>query len=140
MDGSGLRRRSAEWGQGRCGIEACGEIVDESLHRGVPEAVEAEEIHFFGGLFGRPLLDGHAIDGGEYSGAIVAEAAMQEDFLSGIVAEERKELDDLCIGGRGPAADGNIDEAHAERFGVLALPQNFFAVFAAQIDDGGDAQ
>ena len=123
-----------------CGIEARGEIVDEGFHGRVPDAVEAEEIHFLGGLVGRPLFDGHAIDGGENAGAIIAEAAVQENFLPGIVTEEGEELDNLFVGGRGPAADGNIYETHAQGFSVLALPYDFFAVFAAQIDDGGDAQ
>jgi hypothetical protein len=114
--------------------------VDKRFHRGVPEAVEAEEIHFFGGLLGGPFLDGHAIDGGENAGAIVTEAAVHKDFLAGIVAEEREKLDDLFIGGRIPAADRNVDKAHAQGFGVLALPDDFFAILAAQINDGGDAQ
>jgi len=137
---SGLRRRSAEGSEGGCGIQASGEIVDKRFHGGVPEAVEAEEIHFLGGLVGGPFLDGHAIDGGENAGAIVAEAAVQEYFLTGIVAEEREKLDDLFVAGRGPATDGNVDEAHAQGFGVLALPDDFFAILAAQIDDGSDAQ
>jgi len=55
----------------------------------VPEAVEAEEIHFFHGLFGRPFLNGHPIDGGENAGAIIAEATVHEDFVARIIAEER---------------------------------------------------
>ena len=66
----------------------------------MPEAVKAEEIHFFQGLIGRPLLHSHAIDGGENAGAVVAEAAVDEDFLPGIVTEEGEELDDLFVGWR----------------------------------------
>src|SRR5713101_8372771 len=106
----------------------------------MPEAVEAKEIHLVHGLFGGPFLDGHAIDGGENAGAIVAEAAVQENFLPRIVAEQREKLYDLFVGWRGPATDGNVLKAHAERFGALALPGDFFAILAAQIDDGGDAQ
>ena len=106
----------------------------------MPEAVEAEEVHFLGGLLGGPFFDGHAIDGGENAGAIVAEAAVHEDFLPGIVAKEREKLYHLFVAGRIPATDGNVDKAHAHGFDVLALPDDFFAVFAAQIDDGGDAQ
>jgi hypothetical protein len=135
-----LRGRSAEGRE--CGrrIQARREILDKSPHGGVPEAVEAEEVHFFGGLLGGPFFDGHAIDGGENAGAIVAEAAVHEDFLPGIVAEEREKLDDLFVGWRIPATNGNVDKAHAHGFGMRALPHDFFAVFAAQIDDGGDAQ
>lgn len=114
--------------------------MDKSPHGRVPEAVEAEEVHFLGGLLGGPFLDGHAIDGGENTGAIVAEAAVHKDFLPGIVAEEREKLDDLFIGWRIPATDGNIDKAHAHGFGMLALPDDFFAILAAQINNCGDAQ
>lgn len=137
---SGLRGQRTERSEGRCRIESRREVVDKGFHGGVPEAVEAEEIHLFGCLFSGPLLDGHAIDGGENAGAVVAETAVQEDFLPGMVMEEREKLDDLFIGGRVPAADGNVDKAHAQRFGVLALPKYLFAVLAAQIDDGSDPQ
>jgi hypothetical protein len=132
--------RSTERSECGRGFQALGEIVDKSFHGGVPESVEAEEIHFLGGLLGGPFLHGHAIDGGENAGAIVAEAAVEEDFLPGIVAEEREKLDDLFVGRGVPAANGNVEEAHAQGFGVLALPDDSFAVLAAQIDDGGDAQ
>ena len=136
----GLSRRSAEGREGRRGIQARREIADKGFHRRVPEAVEAEEIHFFQGLIGRPLLHGHAIDGGEHAGAIVTEAAVNEDLLPRMVAKKREKLDNLFIGWRRPAADGNVDKAHAQRFGVPALPKYLFAVFPAQIDNGGDAQ
>jgi len=65
---------------------------------------------------------------------------MHEDFLPRIVVEQREKLSDLFVGWGRPATNGDVDEAHAQRFGALALPSDFFAVLAAQIDDGGDAQ
>src|SRR6266851_8856401 len=106
----------------------------------MPEAVEAEEIHFVDGLFGGPFLNGHAIEGGENAGAIVAEVAVHEDFLPRIVAEKREKLHDLFVGWRRPAIDGDVDKAQAKGFGALAFPGDFFAILATQIDDGGDAQ
>ena len=47
----------------------------------MPEAVEAEEIHFFQRLFSRPFLKGHAVDGGEDASAIIPKAAVHEYFL-----------------------------------------------------------
>ena len=47
----------------------------------MPEAVEAEEIHFLDGLVGRPVVVRHAIGGDENAGAIVAESAMNENFV-----------------------------------------------------------
>src|SRR5260370_42189013 len=135
-----MSRRSAEGRKSRRGIQARREIVDKSFHRRVPETVKAEEIHFFQGLIGRQLLHSHAVDGGEHAGAIVTEAAVDEDFLPRAVAEKREKLGNLFIAWRRPATDRNVDKAHAQRFGVFAFPKDLFVVFAAQIDNGGDAQ
>ncbi len=105
----------------------------------MPYAVEAEEVHFLDGLIRRPFLKGNAIDGDENAGAILAEVAVHEHFLPRIVAEKREKLHDLFVGWGRPAIDGDVDKTHAEGFSVLALPFDFFAVFAAQIDDSGDA-
>ncbi len=106
----------------------------------MPKAVEAEEIHFLDGLFGRPFLNGHAIKGGENAGPIIAEAAVHEDFLPRIVSEKREKLDDLFFGWGRPAIDGDVDKAQAQGFSVLAFPRDFVAILAAEVDDGGDAQ
>src|SRR6266436_996682 len=138
--GLGMKGRSPEGRESGSRMQARWEIADKGFHRGVPEAVKAEEIHFFHRLIGRPFVDSHAIDGGEHAGAVVTEAAVQKDFLPGIVTEEREKLDDLLIRWRSPSADGNVDKAHAQGFRVFALPRDFFGVLAAQINDGGDAQ
>jgi hypothetical protein len=132
--------RSAEGGQGGGGVQAGRETADKSDHGGMPEAVEAEEVHFFQGLLRGPLFDGHAIGGHEDAGAVVAIAAMHEDFLARVVAEVGKELQDLFVGGRGPSADGDIQETHTQGFGLAALPEDSFAIFAAEVDDGSDAE
>ena len=106
----------------------------------MPEAIEAEEIHFSQGLFGRPFFDGDAIGGGENAGAIIAEAAVHEDFLPRLVVKKREELNNLLVGGWRPAADGDVDKTHAKGFGALAFPSDFFAVFTTQVNDGSDAQ
>src|SRR3981189_1163684 len=139
-NGSGSRRWRAERRESRRGIQARGKIANKRFHRGMPEAIETEEIHFFHCLFSSPLLKGHAIDGGENAGAIVTEAAVHENFLPRFAAQQRQELNNLFVSGGRPATDGDVHEAHAQRFGVLALPSDFFVVLAAQIDDRGDAQ
>lgn len=105
----------------------------------MPEAVEAKKKHFFYGLFGRPMIRGHAIRSNENAGAVVAEAAVDKDLLV-MILEERKKLRDLLIRRGSPAADRNIYEAHAERFGLLAFPLNQIAIVAAEIHDRGDAE
>ena len=121
-------------------LHALGEIANERFHRGMPKAIEAEEVHFLGGLFGGPLLKGHAINGDKNTGAIVAETAMHENLLPWIAAEQGEKLDELFVGWRRPATDGDVYKAHAEGFGGFALPCDFVETFAAQVDDGGDAQ
>lgn len=135
-----LGGRGAERGEGGGRIEAGGEIADKSDHGGMPEAVETEEVHFFQCLLGGPFFDGHAIGGHEDAGAVVAIAAMHENLLVGVIAKVGKELQDLFVGGRGPSADGDVDETHAQGLGLAALPEDFFAILAAEIDDGGDAE
>ena len=115
-------------------------IVNEEFHRRVPESVEAEEVHFFQGLFRGPFFDGHAVSGDKHAGTIIAEAAVHEYFLLRIIAEHGEKLRDLIVGRRSPATDGNMDEAYSERFSLPALPYNFPSVFAAQIDDCSNPQ
>ena len=65
---------------------------------------------------------------------------MDEDFSFGIVAKDFQKLRDLIVRWRRPAAHGNADKADAERFGFLAFPGNFVGIFAAQVDNGSDAE
>src|SRR5260370_23992837 len=106
----------------------------------MPEAVEAEEIHFFHGLLRGPLLEGHAIGGHEHASAIVTETAVDENLLSPFAAKQRQELNDLFIGWGRPATDGDMDKAHTKRLGEIALPCDFFTVLPAELPDGGDGQ
>ena len=46
----------------------------------------------------------------------------------------------MFVGGRRPSAYRNVDEAHSGGFGLLAFPFDFVRVFAAKVDDGGDAE
>jgi hypothetical protein len=114
--------------------------VDEGNHGGVPNTVEAEEVHLMKGLLGGPLFKGHAIGGHEDSGAVFAEMAMDENFLRGVLTKERQELEHLLVGGGGPAANGDADETHAQGLDLLAFPLDFGGIFEAEIDDGVDAE
>lgn len=46
----------------------------------------------------------------------------------------------MVVGWRRPTADGDIDEMDADRFRLLAFPSERASIFAAKIDDGGDAE
>lgn len=135
-----LRQSSTEWSESRGGVQASGKITNERNHCGVPEAVEAEEIHLMHSLFHGPLFKGHAVGGHEDAGAILAETAVDENFLRGVLMEEREELKNLLVGGSGPLADGDADETHAHGLDLLAFPLDFGGILEAQIDDGVDAE
>lgn len=106
----------------------------------MPESVEAEEIHFFHSLFRGPLVESHAISGDENAGAIIAEAAMDENLLPRFAAKQRQKLNDLFVGRRRPAADGNMHKAHSKGLGAIALPGDFFLILTAKIDNRSDPQ
>jgi len=105
----------------------------------MPEAVETKKVHFFHGLLCRPPIEGHSVGGDEDPRTIVSKAAVNK-YLFFLVGEERKKLRDLLIGGRGSAANWNVDEAHSEGFGLFALLFGELAIFAAKINDGSDAK
>ena len=138
--GSGPRSQRAERGEGWGGVQVRRELANEGFHGGMPKAVEAKKIHLLQGLLGGPFFEGHAIGGNEDAGAIIAEAAMHENFLFGVIVEEREKLNDLLIRWRGPSTDRNMDETHAQGFGLPALPDDFLGILAAKIDNGGDAK
>src|SRR6266403_3814338 len=87
----------------------------------MPKAVEAKQIHLFHGLLGRPFVEGYAIGGDEHAGAIIAEAAVHENFLFGVIVEEGKELNHLLIRWRRPSTYRNMHETQAHGVGLLAL-------------------
>jgi len=73
--------------QGREGlgrVEARGQFADKGFHGGVPQAVEAKEIHFFDGFLGSPFIGGDAISGDENAGAIVAKRQCTKIFWPGL--------------------------------------------------------
>ena len=106
----------------------------------MPESVEAEEIHFFHSLFRGPLFESHAVGSDENACAIIAEAAMDENLLPRFAAKQRQELNDLFVGRRRPAADGNMHKAHSKGLSAVAFPGDFFLILTAKIDNRGDPQ
>ena len=106
----------------------------------MPESVEAKIIHFFRSSFLGPFFERHAVSRYEHASAIVAESAVHEYFLLWIIAEQQKKLRNLFVTRSSPAAHGNVHETDSQRFGVPAFPFGFVAIFAAQIDNRGDAQ
>src|SRR5438132_12120118 len=129
------RRRIAQRREGWRRVQSRREIANEGFHRGMPESVEAEEIHFFHGLFRGPLFESHAIGSDENASAIVTKAAVNENFLPRFAAKQRQELNHLLVSRRRPAADGDVHKAHSKRLGMLAFPGDFFLVFTAKIDN-----
>ena len=138
---SGRRLGRGESGfEGGIGLQASRESADESDHGGMPKATEAKGVHLREGLLGGPVLKGDAIGSDEDAGAVFAEFAMDKDFLRRGFAEEREEFRELCGSRIGEAADGNVHKAQTE--GFRAVPFLFAGLrrFAAEVDDGGDAE
>src|ERR1700739_5005865 len=106
----------------------------------MPSVVETEGIHLGEGLLGGPMVEGNAIAGDEDAGAIVAEATMNKNGFARSLAEQGKKLCDLRGRWIGKTADRNRNETDAESFGARAFQLAGVGRFAAQIDDGGDAE
>jgi hypothetical protein len=137
---SGLQGGGMERIKSRRRIQTCRKSPDERFHGGMPKAIETEIIHFACSLLGGPFFKDHAISSDKDAGAIIAEMAVDENLLTGIVAKKREELDELFVVGRVPTIDGDMDEMHAEGFREFALRSNPFGVFGAEIDDRHDSQ
>jgi hypothetical protein len=101
--------------------------------------VEPEGVHFLDGLLDRPIVFGDAIDGHHDAAAVFTVFTMDKNLLAGRAAQESKELSDLLVGRRRPAADRNVNVAETERLGLFALGLDFVTP-AAKIDDGGDTK
>src|SRR5271169_4090110 len=105
----------------------------------LPMAIEAEGVHLVGGLFGLPVIEGHAVRGDENAGAIFAIVAVNKNGFGGVVAKNREKLNDLCVGRSGKTADGDVHEMQTKRFDLLALASDVCIVFEAKIYDSGYA-
>src|ERR1700687_5344987 len=106
----------------------------------MPETIETKKIHLLDDLFGGPLLKRDAIGGHEDAGAVLAESAMNENFLCRVIAEQGEKLNHLFICRRGPFIDGNMNEAHSQGLDFLAFPDDFSGIFLAKVNDRGDAE
>jgi hypothetical protein len=102
--------------------------------------IEAESEHFGEGLLGSPILKGDAIGSDEDASAIFAKFAMDENGLWRRFLKKREEARELFVAGRREATHGNVDETQAESFSFAAFVFDGGVRFAAQIDDGGDAE
>ena len=102
--------------------------------------LEAEGKHFGCGLIRRPVIKSNAVGGDEYAGAVLTKFAMHENFLRRKFAEESEELGELRGSGIGKAAHRNGNKMNAEGFGAGTFLFADAMRFAAQINDGGDAE
>ena len=86
------------------------------------------------------MIEGDAVGGDEYAGAIFTEFAVNENCMRRGFAEQFEEFGELRGSGRGKSAHGNRDKMNAERFrfqpfAIARLPR-----FSAQIHDSVDAE
>src|SRR5277367_246148 len=109
------------------------------LHLSLPMTIEAEGVHLVDGLFGRPVIEGHAVRGDEDAGAIFSIVAVNKNGFGGVVAKNREKLNNLRVGWSGKTTHGNVHETQTKRFDLLTLGGNVRVVFETKIYDGGDA-
>src|SRR5205085_9027139 len=117
----------------RHGMHVRWKSADELLHRGVPEAVEAEEAHLPQGLFSRPFVHRHPVSGDKHSGAVVPKVAMHKNLLFRIIAKQFQKLGHLLFARRRPSAHRNVYNLDSESGSGAELPREFVVVFASQV-------
>ena len=100
--------------------------------------IEAESVHLVGGLFVRPVLEGHAVRGDENAGAIFAVVTMNEDDCGRVVTKNREKFDDLRVRWGGKTTHRDVHETQTERLSLPAFGGDIAVVFEAKIYDGGD--
>ncbi len=96
--------------------------------------------HFLDSLLRRPALERDAVRSDEHAAAVAAQPAVDEDFPSGPLANQREELGNFFICGCSPAGAREIDKANAEGLCVLPFILDQPREFAAQIDNSIDAE
>jgi len=86
------------------------------------------------------MFERDAIRGDENAGAILAKFAMNKNLLERRLAQ-KSEIFSKLLGGRWrEPADRNRNKMNAERFRFLAFAFAQMRRFAAQIDNGSDAE
>jgi len=102
--------------------------------------METKSVHFCQGLIGRPVIEGDAVGGDEYAGAIFTEFAVNENCLRRGFAEQLEKFGELRGSGRGKSAHGNGVEVNAERLRFQPFAIARLRRFSAQIHDSVDAE
>ena len=121
------------------GAEGDRESADVRLHRGIQVVVKTERIHFRYGLVRCPVLLRHAISRHHDTGSIATVITMNEKLLRGVLLKQFQEFSNLRVAWPRPTLHGDINEMHAERFGLLALA-GYGTGIAAQINNRIDAK
>ncbi len=110
-------------------------------------AGEAEDLHLVHGFVGGPAFFRHAVGRDHHSGTVIAEAAVDEDFLATILPEHLQKFDeDIVV--RPGTMPGNGDVFHAEFGGggffaaavVVGIDNNGYAHFGQGLESGGVQQ
>lgn len=116
------------------GREVLFEVCDAGADEGV-NADESELAHLLHGFVGGPAFVGHAVGRNGHTGAVVAEAAVHEDFLAGIFCDHFQKSNERAVVGKwAMPRDGDILHAELGDRGLFAL-----VGAAAHVDDDGDS-
>jgi len=115
-------------------------LQDKSFHGRMPEPVKTEVVHFFGCLFGGPLIESNAVSGDKDPGTIIAEMTMNEYFLLRVLREDLEKLRHLFGSWRRPAVDGNVNKTKTVSDSLPALPGEYARAFVSEVHDGRHAK
>lgn len=102
---------------------------------GCQKPLRLKEVHFLQSSLRSPTLEGHAIGGKEYAGAIISQPTVNIDFLLRALLKQGEKLHKLVVLGRRPPAGANVYRAHAQRRGARALRSDRALSFTAKIHD-----
>ena len=115
-------------------------VADVFFHGGMPEPFEMEVVHFFQGVFGRPMLKSDAICGEKDASAVVPKPTMDVERLLRSFLKKGKELNELFVFWRRPAAGADVNDFHGMCRGPVSFCCDCALPLATQINDGGDAE
>ena len=115
-------------------------VTDIFFHGGMPEPFEMEVVHFFQGVFGRPMLKSDAIRGEKDASAVVPKPTMDVKRLLRSFLKKGKELNELFVFWRRPATGADVNDFHGMCCGAVSLCCDCALPLAAQINNGGDTE
>ena len=106
----------------------------------MPKVLEMKKEHLLKRFLGGPVRESDTVSGEEHASAVVAQPAMNEELLLGMLLKQRKELNKLLVLGRRPAARRNVHKMHAKSFYSFPFLFHRALVLSAKVNDSRDSK